>query len=909
MSNYQWQTRGSPNTLGSHERLPEEPPEMFNNGDAFKMNSNAQHGMPMHQSNNSPSNDYAAREFRENPTSNTPLKEHEKEVDYYHNPTELFRWINYRKWGGAWARVQSNPEECATWVVSRHASDGRVLWRNLPLHLVCMHSAIPVDVENMMNEDSRDVSDSTHPIRIERNLASHQQSAHFQQLEKLTEEILFTYPEAAMANDDQGMLPLHLSINSSNETSCINERVVLLLLATNPAGLRSKDNNGNTPMDLLLEKRSIVPGAESVIRIINNASSMIQTIVDSVQDEATKEVITLKQRSENERRASQRIIARLEDELADEHGRAEKENSSAGEIRAKSTALQKELHVMKTKYDSLELDLDQVRKERDELISTNNSLTAQLDKQEEAVAEMKRQVDENSIDQKRTISSLKSEANAARAMVDAVENQLRSKFSNEQDLNNAVNNLENKVSELNSNYQKEKKNLLSEVERLKEEKTLAHTMVEDLTKKNNSLQVQKNDLNKNVEDALFSHSALSAEYDKLLDSSKRYETRVLETSQLERDGIMSSVDKQTKMFEAVMKEQKKLIEEANKKETELAGLINEERKRQHTSVNKIKDDYQVIRTHVSSQHMSVPKQESSTSHQRNAPSPRLSRINEKCSDKSIHPEAKGQQSGREPGNKENQPRFAKPREQVDTSNYKNYCAAHEIDHISSSPPHPTIQVPRESQPPNLLQFLEHKSTQQRNQMNISPASSASSPMFDIKKSVPKPQSTPYNSQFSSEMRHTGEYSSTNKEESPMVPISEKDDMSQRSYSLDDFSDLDSKISSCTDSIQNDYVGMTSAIKKGMIRVNTSFKPNEMGRANHNSLNRPVNDRANRRTPMHNSENDVDPNSIKSIRNRYSKQRNKYAMTDDSSVDTEDYVFSMTSNGSDIVPLNDHSRRR
>ena len=41
-----------------------------------------------------------------------------KEVDYYLNPTELFRWINYRRWDGARSRAQSHPDESSTWIVS-----------------------------------------------------------------------------------------------------------------------------------------------------------------------------------------------------------------------------------------------------------------------------------------------------------------------------------------------------------------------------------------------------------------------------------------------------------------------------------------------------------------------------------------------------------------------------------------------------------------------------------------------------------------------------------------------------------------------------------------------------------------------------------------------------------------------
>ena len=152
----------------------------------------------------------------------------------------------------------------------------------------------------------------------------------------------------------------------------------------------------------------------------------------------TKELIAVRQRSENERQVNQRLISRLEDELDEEHRRADRVNLSVGEVRMQSSATQEELKRLKKRYDSLELDLDQDRRERDDLIATNKSLTEKVDKQEDFVAEIKRQADFDCAEYNRTICTLKSEANTARAMVEAVENQLRSKFNNEQNLNSAV---------------------------------------------------------------------------------------------------------------------------------------------------------------------------------------------------------------------------------------------------------------------------------------------------------------------------------------------------------------------------------------------------------------------------------------------------------------------------------------
>ncbi len=772
-------------------------------------------------------------ETRAQPTTTTSISTNEREVDYYENPTELFRWINYRKWGGAWARVESNPEECATWVVSRHSSDGRILWRNLPLHLVCMQSGGVIDSENsnnLMGKDSRDASESTHPTRTSQ---LQQRSLYFQQLEKLTEAILFAYPDAAKAIDDQGMLPLHLCINSASESNCINERTLLLLLVAYPAALRIRDNRGRTPMDVALEKRSTSPGVDSAIRIIEQAELMVQSIAESVQEASREEVRTLMHRSENERRASQRIISRLEDELAEEQRKSESQNNTTGEMRMKSSALQEEIQLLKRKYDSIELDLDQVRKERDELISTNRTLTERYDRQEEVIADIRRQAQNECSDQKNTISILKSEANAARAMVDAVENQLRTKFTNEQDLKGAVDKLENKVALLTSEYHKEKKILQNEVERLKVEHSQAEKTVRELTTKSKDLQLRNNELTKNMENVLFSHSSLAGEYDKLLDSSKRYETRVLENIQMERDGLFSAIEKQRKMFEAAIEEQRVMMDDAKKKETEITDVIAQERRGQLQSVMKIKDDYQAIRCYVSSQPV-----------QRTAPTPGL----RNGLNKEINFTKQGLSL-----NKENQ---QNDRQQVDTSAVKNFSEAHNNDRIFAS--REEVMDHHVSQIPGYLQMLEKRSQNQHN----NPASSPSSSSF-----------------ANLSIRSSSSMSSTNKQKDMMAP---------KSFSLDEFSDFESRPSSSNHSIINDYGGMTSAIKRGMIRVNSSRIPEKKLDNNSN-----VRDRNYFNDGIPHGDLSQEPISMEAIRQRYSRPRNNYHGDN----------FSVASS-SDIMPFDD-----
>ena len=67
------------------------------------------------------------------------------EVDAINNPTQLFRKINNKDWKGALKVIKNNPVEAIIWI-SRHDDNGQLLWKYLPLHLLCLN-------DNPINEE------------------------------------------------------------------------------------------------------------------------------------------------------------------------------------------------------------------------------------------------------------------------------------------------------------------------------------------------------------------------------------------------------------------------------------------------------------------------------------------------------------------------------------------------------------------------------------------------------------------------------------------------------------------------------------------------------------------------------------------------------------------------------------
>jgi len=534
-----------------------------------------------------------------NTQSTAPILQNaDNEVDYYNNPTELFRWINYRRWDGARARVDTNPKESATWVVSRHSTDGRILWRQLPIHLVCMQSGVSLDLQN---DENRDVSETTSSQRS----TDSDPNALLKQVEELVVELLEAYPDGAMKQDDQGMLPLHACLNAVNESTAPNERVLLLLVLANATALQIRDAYGRTPIDVLKEKDLRMPSVQKALRILMRAQDMGKQIKNSMMNETNKALSEVEKRSENERLASQRIIHRLEQELAEEQDKSQRELSSAGEVRQTTNILREELCIVKQDYTSVEVDLEQARKERDDLVAKTEMLKHQLDSQEDVVAEVKREAEEKIEKNEKIVASLRSDASTARAMAQGMESQLRSKFSNAEEMRNSVTQVRKEMANLSSQAKREKKLLVEDIEQLEDELKHVKAYVSELEQKNRTLEDCNGELDTHLGQLLVLYNNLSSEYDQLFDSTSRHESSMMESIRRDRSNIASSLEKQKKMLEASIAEQERLLTEAAKKESVMSDQFLRAKKRELESVGTIKENFQEMRSKLSAKHCMI----------------------------------------------------------------------------------------------------------------------------------------------------------------------------------------------------------------------------------------------------------------------------------------------------------------
>ena len=499
-----------------------------------------------------------------------------KEVDYYLNPTELFRWINYRRWDGARSRAQSHPDECCTWIVSRHNTDGRILWRHLPLHLICMQK-----------EAAQGVLDESD---VQSVVAS-------RQMEQLMDVLLDAYPEGASSPDDQGMLPLHLLMSKAEGEP--NDRVINLLLSSFPNAVDIRDKFGRTPNDILRE--SCEAGGQTsdrcraAFRALKRARFVADRITDTIRAESANIVEAVQNEASNERGASQKIIVRLEEELSKTRKEMEARDAREREVQSQILQMKHQLGSLEGNLNETNKNLEVTRKERDELLSSNESMRSNLDNHNEIVERVRQDAEQSRVRDHETISNLKSEVSTAKAMTEALESQLRSRFTNEDYLSTTVADLEEQLEDLKLKHETSSKKHQHEMDAATADNKRLKFSVDELTKKNTQLQDKLKELNKQMSSIISSYSALNSEHDRLQELSTTYETSLLESVRSERAQLVEHFTKQREILEKTFIEQERIIEESLASQDTLMSNAKADRARGKGTVEKLRNEFQQLR--------------------------------------------------------------------------------------------------------------------------------------------------------------------------------------------------------------------------------------------------------------------------------------------------------------------------
>ncbi len=507
------------------------------------------------------------------PSSNSVMP---KEVDYYLNPTELFRWINYRRWDGARTRAQSHPDEAATWIVSRHSSDGRILWRHLPLHLVCMQREASVAVE--------DIGDSNAVLAA-------------RQMEHLVDILLDSYPEGASSPDDQGMLPLHLLLSKAENEP--NERVINLILTSFPNAVDVQDKFGRTPYDVLREqcqeKGATSDRCRAAFRALKRARYVSDRISSTIQNESANIVAAVQHEATNERGASQKIIVRLEEELNSQMKEMELRDSKERNWQEEVRRLKTELASMEASLEAANNKLEEAREERDKYMNENESMRTKVENHDEIIDKTRSEAQQGRQSDIETIAKLKSEVNTSKAMTEALESQLRSRFTNEDYLSSTVSNLEEQLEELKVRNEHASKKHQHEMDSLTTDNKKLKKTNDELDKKNTQLTAKLSELSKQMGDIMSSHAALSAEYDRCVEASELTESSLLESIRSERAQLVESFAQQRQAFEKAFAAQERATEESTKRQDSLLANSHQSRLVGKSTMEEIQKEFLEVR--------------------------------------------------------------------------------------------------------------------------------------------------------------------------------------------------------------------------------------------------------------------------------------------------------------------------
>jgi len=486
-------------------------------------------------------------------SNNSAEQKKSREVDYYLNPTELFRWINYRRWDGAKARAESHPEEVSTWIVSKNTNNddervnngSRVLWRHLPLHLVCMQVG--------------SLGGNTPSNNMGGSVSGTNNSSPLSQVEGLVDLLISIYPDGVSQVDEKGMLPIHQAVSNG-----ASERIINLLLLSHPASVNVRDKYNRTPMDIINE----IPASsrrDETRMALHRASEKINALASAVRNESADDIAKVQLSAANERVASQRIIMRMEDEVTDATKiiNGLKEECNTREYR--ENQYQDEIHKLKEQLESTTNHNNKLQNERDDVRISLDKANSKIKDHDIVIQGIKQLSNEEKEMHTNTISNLKSEVATSKAMSDALEEQLRSRFAQEEYLNNLVVELQNKLHTSTEALNSSIKVHEEQMETTKIELEKYNKNIDDITKRNLSYQNRIGELNKQISSLLASQASFQAEHDRLIESSNRHENDLLEAINSERERMVRSIKKQKSFFDTVLGEQEFIMDVAVKK--------------------------------------------------------------------------------------------------------------------------------------------------------------------------------------------------------------------------------------------------------------------------------------------------------------------------------------------------------
>ena len=396
--------------------------------------------------------------------------------------------------------------------------------------------------------------------------------------------------------DHEGRTPLHLACLNAGVT----ENVAMLLLCYNASAAVTVDRNSRTPLDLL--KQSLSSMAASAVTAELNSSalmlqrmeSMLTQIKQNVRVEEAKRVDQLHASVSSERVASQQMINRLEEELAKTKQSLTLLESDMSNKEDLETNFEQKLIMLTKENNLLTEEIQSLRQTIKEMKNTIDLEKDEIHRHNDIVESVKREYQGQIEDLIAEVKNAKAETSTAKSMSEALESQLKVKFSSEHAQIQKIASLEKTLSDLMSNQNQVESEYKSRIDNLQRENLRLKESIESTTKYNNALQDKVKELNESLSNVIASQTILSAEQERFLEVAETYARESLEAVNAERDRLIGFVGTQRRQMEHLFAEQLRVLEGGATTGMQQRAVFESERERSVATIQKMKQHFKEV---------------------------------------------------------------------------------------------------------------------------------------------------------------------------------------------------------------------------------------------------------------------------------------------------------------------------
>lgn len=396
--------------------------------------------------------------------------------------------------------------------------------------------------------------------------------------------------------DHEGRTPLHLACLNAGVT----ENVAMLLLCYNASAAVTVDRNNRTPLDLLKQSLSAIAASavtaelNSSVLMLQRMEAMLTQIKQNVRVEEAKHVDQLHASVSSERVASQQIINRLEEELAKTKQTLALMESDMSHKEDLETNFEQKLIMLTKENNQLTEETHSLRQTIKEMKNAIDLKKDEIHRYDEIVESVKREYQSQMDDLVAEIKNAKAETSTAKSMSEALESQLKVKFSSEHAQIQKIATLEKSLSDILSNQNQVESEFKSRIDNLHRENLRLKESVESTTKYNNALQDKVKELNESLSNIIASQTILSAEQERFLEVAETYARESLEAVNAERDRLVGFVGTQRRQLEHLFAEQLRVLEGGASTGMQQRAVFESERERSLATIQKMKQHFKEV---------------------------------------------------------------------------------------------------------------------------------------------------------------------------------------------------------------------------------------------------------------------------------------------------------------------------